>query len=188
MNVDEPNIFISHATHSTITLQMAPVAPPLYKLVTNCTAADGNGVGINNVSAFWDEDWWEMMWVGKTREDMIEVVSKRSPRNLLRDREIRRHQKVVDATTGEMVGYARWLVPSTHTSCWLDAQTPAVSTAEDQEYQAVFDNTPLNPRDDMDGTDDHIGEWRKKRDLTRPYLREFLLQLAFFAYDESFRR
>jgi GNAT superfamily N-acetyltransferase len=93
---------------------------------------------------------------------MIEAVGARTPRNLLQHRDVRRHQKVVDAASGEIVGYARWILPASHSGEWLEAQTPDVDNATRQRLEKQFSETQFKYRDDMNDTDDHVHEWRRK--------------------------
>jgi len=76
-----------------------------------CTIADGPAMGRNNVQAFWTDQTWTQVWRGLTREYVAEQAAKRGRRNLLLDRDHRRHLKAVDNSTGALVGYARWVLP-----------------------------------------------------------------------------
>ncbi|RYO76465.1 hypothetical protein DL766_006401 [Monosporascus sp. MC13-8B] len=74
----------------------------------------------------WDKEW--------ALQYLIKQPSKRLPHGLLEDRAHKRHQKVVDYETGQMVGCRRWILPDHLTGEWLEAQTPAVSSDEEEEY------------------------------------------------------
>ncbi len=92
--------------------------------------ADGPALGRNNMSAFWEDPSWILVWPTGTELDLlIDSATKRVPRNLLSDRAVLRHQKAVDPRTGALVGYARWRLPdaaATSTedgeAAWPDAQ------------------------------------------------------------------
>jgi hypothetical protein len=133
-----------------------------YQLHPCCTVADGVGLGKCSASAFWGETWWRMLWPGRNVESMIEAVGARTPHNLLQYRDVRRHQKVVDAASGEIVGYARWVLPESHSGKWLEAQTPDVDNATRERLEKQFSETMFKYRDDMDDPDNHVHEWRRK--------------------------
>jgi hypothetical protein len=80
--------------------------------VAPCTAADAAALAHNNMSAFWEDPIWILLWPKHIKLSyLIEQCAKCYPRNLLRDREKTRHQKAVDPVTGEVIGYARWILP-----------------------------------------------------------------------------
>lgn len=91
-------------------------------------------------------------------DDQITQVTKRFPRNLLDEREIKRHQKAIDPETGRVVGYARWYLPPTHvtnadgTPVWPDAMVPAVEAEEEAEFLKIADTAIWNPNNETDGT------------------------------------
>ncbi|KAH8883198.1 hypothetical protein GQ53DRAFT_847095 [Thozetella sp. PMI_491] len=69
----------------------------------------------------------------------IEQAAKRVPRDLLRDRELARHQKAVDPQTGELVGYARWKLPADRASAgdrhpiWAEARTVEAEISPEEQ-------------------------------------------------------
>lgn len=69
--------------------------------------------------------------------------------NLLLAQPIRRHQKVIIPETGEVVGYARWYMPESHTSEWAEAQLATVNDSDATKYQDIRTNTPLAYRKEM---------------------------------------
>ncbi|KAJ9151471.1 Acyl-CoA N-acyltransferase [Coniochaeta hoffmannii] len=79
--------------------------------ITPCTLPDGPQIARNNVLAFWTDATWVQCWRGKPRDYVAAQAAKRGKANLLRDRAHRRHLIAVDEGTGEVVGYARWLLP-----------------------------------------------------------------------------
>lgn len=135
-----------------------------YEISPNCTVADAKGIANCNVSAYWKETWWRLLWPEKTPESVVEAIAARTPRNLLQMRGLRRHQKVKDAASGEIVGYARWVLPDSHDDKWLEAQTPDVDDAAKAKFKSDFEGADYEPRDDMDEMDDHMWEWRSKYD------------------------
>ncbi|KAJ4257393.1 hypothetical protein NW762_008513 [Fusarium torreyae] len=133
-----------------------------YQLQSPCRVEDGQYIALNKVSAFWEEAWWRSTWTGKTRESVIQGIADRSPKNLLTDREVRRHQKVVHRETGDIVGYARWILPESHKDSWLTAQTPDVSDEDKEAFSKRHAEADFHPCHDNDYLDDHIDGWREK--------------------------
>ncbi|KAJ4243466.1 hypothetical protein NW762_014797 [Fusarium torreyae] len=145
-----------------------------YELL-NCTTDDSSGIAENNVSAFWQQTWWRILWPGKTRDSLIKAVGARTPKNLLTDRDIRRHQKVIDKTSNNVVGYARWILPDSHKDSWLVAQIPDVTDSEKDKFQELHAAADWTPRDDMEDLDDHVHELKTK------YKHERCLELDYLA-------
>ncbi|KAF7548706.1 hypothetical protein G7Z17_g6888 [Cylindrodendrum hubeiense] len=135
-----------------------------YRLEGPCTVDDAAGLAKSNIMAFWEEAWWNLMWPNKTRDSLIESVTARMPRNLLKGRDIRRHQKIIDTESGEIVGYARWVLPKSREGAWLEAQTPDASDEDKRVYEHLYAKAEFSYREDMDSLDDHIPKWRKKFD------------------------
>ncbi|KAM0261902.1 hypothetical protein ACHAPA_009528 [Fusarium lateritium] len=133
-----------------------------YELQSPCRVEDGQYIALSKVSAFFEEPWWRLSWTGRTRESIIQSVADRSPKNLLANREVRRHQKVVHLETGDIAGYARWIMPESHKDHWLDAQTPDVSDEEREIFDKRHAETEWNPRTENDKYDEHIDVWRER--------------------------
>jgi hypothetical protein len=53
-------------------------------------------------------------------DDKIHSISRRQPHALTTGRDLKRHQKAIDAATGDTVGYARWILPKGCAAVWLD--------------------------------------------------------------------
>lgn len=142
--------------------------------VRACKVGDAAGIGKNNVSAFWEETFWRLLWVpDRTREEVIDMVALRSPKNLLSERNTRRHQLVEHVPTGEIVGYCRWYLPDSCEGQWLEAQTPGVSKEETQRYEEQYAGVNFNYRTDMDDMDVPIHDMRAKHTPKKPYIGEF---------------
>jgi hypothetical protein len=133
-----------------------------YELQSPCRVEDAQYIALSKVSAFFEEPWWRLSWTGRTRESIVQSVADRSPKNLLADREVRRHQKVVHLETGDIAGYARWIMPESHKDHWLNAQTPDVSDEEREVFDKRHAETEWNPRTENDKYDEHIDGWREK--------------------------
>lgn len=146
-----------------------------YKLQPHCTVEDAAGVAKTNVSAFWTQTWWRILFVA-TEETVVAKVTARAPHNLLAQRNVRRHQAVVDVATGDIVGYARWILPQSHAAEWTEAQTPNVSDEERKRFKDAFDDCQLpfgEHQDEMDALDDPIHENKDEVAPKGPYMRAF---------------
>ncbi|KAM0348711.1 hypothetical protein ACHAPU_004150 [Fusarium lateritium] len=133
-----------------------------YELQSPCRVEDGDSIALSKVAAFFEESWWRLSWTDRTRESLIQSVADRSPKNLLTSRETRRHQKVVHLETGDIVGYARWIMPESHKDYWLNAQTPDVSDEQKEVFAKRHAETEWNPRTENDKFDEHIFTWKEK--------------------------
>ncbi|KAB5550023.1 acyl-CoA N-acyltransferase [Coniochaeta sp. 2T2.1] len=115
--------------------------------IRGCTVADAAELARNNMSAFWEDPTWILLWLEHvTKEFLIEQATKRYPRSLLRDRTLNRHQKAVDPATGTLVGYARWVLPEvlecdgSGRPTWPQAQVPAVTADEEEELRRLAES------------------------------------------------
>jgi GNAT superfamily N-acetyltransferase len=115
--------------------------------VAPCTIADGPGLARNNVSAFWDDKSWEQAWTrkNKNREYAITQATARWPYNLIKDlSHRRRYEKVVDVNTGELVGYANWMLPEASEEelekMWPEAHGPRVDDETRELLKKRFDD------------------------------------------------
>lgn len=143
-----------------------------YELKPCCTVADADAVAKNIVPAFWQQTWWRILFEA-SEEDIVAKVARRTPQNLLAQRAVRRHQAVIDTTTGCVVGYARWVLPYEHASEWIEAQTPAVGEEERKRLKEMFDETQLpfgEHQDEMDALDDPVHEKQDELEPKTPYL------------------
>ncbi|KAI1412367.1 acyl-CoA N-acyltransferase [Hypoxylon sp. FL1857] len=129
--------------------------------IEGCTVADAAALARNNMSAFWEDPTWILLWPKEiTREFMIEQAAKRYPRLLLSARETTRHQKAVDPATGALVGYARWILPPSHSTTedgnpeWPKAQVPDVSEDERKQFEELAQSAWWNGREEMRNIDD----------------------------------
>ncbi|KAI0127674.1 acetyltransferase [Xylariales sp. AK1849] len=124
--------------------------------ISGCTVADGAALSANNIAAFWADPHWNLAWRHRTLGYHITQVAKRYPRNLLNNRDTKRHQKAIDPETGRLVGYARWYIPPEYitqpdgTPAWPEAITPAVSPEEEAEIRRVAATAHWDPNCDAD--------------------------------------
>jgi hypothetical protein len=82
--------------------------------IAPCTLDDAPAIARNNVSAFWEDKNWVLLWTrkNKSREYVISQALLRWPYNLAKDPIYRRTEKVADVSTGELVGFATWILPN----------------------------------------------------------------------------
>jgi len=78
---------------------------------------------------------------------MIEWATKRFPWVLVTEREIKRHQKAVEISMGQVVGYARWLLPPdselANKDIRLEAQAAEPSPADLNLFERNMQEWPL---------------------------------------------
>ncbi|KAL5319711.1 hypothetical protein ACEPPN_012767 [Leptodophora sp. 'Broadleaf-Isolate-01'] len=124
--------------------------------ITGCTVADGAALAANNIPAFWQDPHWHLAWSHRTLPYHILQIAKRIPRNLLASRPTTRHQKAIDPSTGNIVGYARWTIPASHAAdsdgkpVWGDAMVPAVGEEEEIEIRRVAATADWDPNQESD--------------------------------------
>lgn len=128
-------------------------------IIKGCTVADGPNVARNNMSAFWQDPNWRLVWPYTTLPHVIEQCAARVPRNLLLDRDTLRHSKAVDPETGELLGYVRWKLPGSRcrnedgTPVWPEWQTPGVSPEEEAGIVERTEAADWNPSMEADVLD-----------------------------------
>lgn len=143
-----------------------------YKLQPGCSIDDADGIAKNNVLAFWQQTWWRILFAAP-QETVLNKVISRTPHNLLTQREVRRHQVVVEPTTGNIVGYARWILPAEYSQEWTEAQTEGVGDADATRFQDAFRATVLpfgEHQDEMDALDHPVEAKQKELAPKGPYL------------------
>lgn len=133
-------------------------------IITNCTVQDGNAVARNNASAFWDDPNWQYPWKHYTLDRLIGAFNLRTPRNLLLDREAKRHFKAVDPQTGALLGYIRWKLPPSAPAgrnedgspvVWPEGQTPDVGAEASEQFDKMAAQADWHPLE-MEG--DHLDD------------------------------
>ncbi|KAH8802600.1 acetyltransferase [Xylogone sp. PMI_703] len=146
-------------------------------IITQCTISDGPALTADNIPAFWRDLHWILAWRHRTLEHHVAEVTKRFPRNLINNRETWRHQKAVDPETGEIVGYARWILPSTHATtadgalAWPEAVIPAVGPDEEAEIRRIASTAIWDPNTDSDELLVPIREIEEEILARKPYMR-----------------
>lgn len=196
----EKTLFDSRMVRNT---RMA--TPSFY--ITNCTVADGDALGRNNMSAFWGDPNWRYVWKHTTLPHVIDAAAARGAHNLLRDRQVLRHFKCVDEATGQLVGYVRWKLPWTryqHTKegernggdedkdnnrgsgpvsllLWPEGQTPEVSDEERARIEERAAGAQWNPNatEPNDRIDEPLTARKRELMATKEYLRKSSFSVSF---------
>lgn len=144
-----------------------------------CTVADAAALARNNIAAFWEDSSWNQLWPKEIQlQFLIEQSAMRQPRNLLRNRELLRHEKAVDSFTGEIIGYARWALPTgTSTDAdgrpeWPEAQVPAVGKDEETRFEVLAESAWWYPKSEMSHMDDEINAIAERILSEKNYLRK----------------
>lgn len=137
-------------------------------IIEGCTVADGPDVARNNMSAFWQDPNWRLVWKKTNLPYVIEQCTARAPRNLLKDRETMRHFKAVDPGTGKFLGYIRWNLPQKRCKTqdggpvWPEGQTPDVDPEEKASIFQRAEAADWNPRHEADHLDEPLTRRRKE--------------------------
>ncbi|KAF3015347.1 hypothetical protein E8E14_010845 [Neopestalotiopsis sp. 37M] len=151
--------------------------------VEGCTVLDAAGLAQNNMSAFWTDPTWILVWEkGRTLESIIEACTKRMPNNLLNDRAHKRHLKAVDTETGAIVGYARFLVPDRLAGDWLKAQTPDVSETDKKKFDELFATADWTFRRGTGNIDEPVHPIMEKYKSRKEYM-----ELEYLAVQPDYR-
>ncbi|OKL61737.1 hypothetical protein UA08_02816 [Talaromyces atroroseus] len=157
--------------------------------IEQCTVADASALARNNISAFWEDPNWILSWSkDMPLEYLIEQSEKRQANNLLRSREDRRHIKAIDPATGKLVGYARWVLPSSHVTApdgspeWVQAQVPDVEEVEKKRLQELAASAWWEPRADVGEIDVPVTAIKNRHLASRPYI---CMILAFRPFSPS---
>lgn len=151
-------------------------------VIQGCTIQDAADVARNNMSSFWEDQNWRIVWKHSTLPRVIDACTARSPRNLLKDRAVLRHFKAVDPETGKFLGYARWKLPPGYDKTegggptWPEGQTPDVTPEERAKIEEVADAAVWNPDTESDDLDAPITR-RKIEYLAR---KEYLSKMTFY--------
>lgn len=106
--------------------------------VQPCFPADAPGLATTMMGARLTDPHWVKQWEDNVLpEDIITNAIDRVPWNLINGRDTKRHQKVIDVASGQVVGYARWLLPShlAKNEVWQEAQVAEATSDE----RAVFE-------------------------------------------------
>jgi hypothetical protein len=141
--------------------------------LSNCTVSDAQAIAECNMTAWWHDPTYHMLWPGRTLQYVIDGAAARGPHRLLQGRERTRHVKAVDPATGRVVGYVRWDVPAGHEASWPEMRTPDVTDpAERARYRRLHRDADLVSREGMGVLDDPVHRIRPEILKGRTFLGE----------------
>jgi hypothetical protein len=103
---------------------------------------DVPGLALAMMNAFIRDPHWALLRPNMTLEEIIDGYIQRLPKNLTTGREKKRHQKVVETETGEIVGYARWIIPRDAGIEWLGSQVIEPTEVQAQDYEKRWMDDP----------------------------------------------
>ena len=93
----------------------------------------------------WSDPHWRSLFAPSTTlTAAIAQTSARNPRNLTSGRDGKRHQIAIDDETGEIVGYARWILPPTEGGAgegrviWPEAIVREAISEEKVEFERMY--------------------------------------------------
>lgn len=158
----EENITVNSTT--TYAINMSD-----YK-VFNCTVDDAAGLAKCNMTSFYQEPSWNIMWKHTTLDFLIQNTTSRLPKNLLTERGVRRHQKVVHAPSNTIVGYIKWILPESAQNEWLAAQVPDVNDNDHKRFAELHSTTIFDPQQLPEVSDDHYKVWKEKHGPHGPHI------------------
>jgi GNAT superfamily N-acetyltransferase len=100
-------------------------------------ASDAAGIAKVQVHAFYQDPHWACNWPNMTLEEIAQGTFNRLPFNFSRSRDTVRHQIVIDNTTGEIVGHAKWSFLNVNNAAelWAETQVAEVTEAEKKVYE-----------------------------------------------------
>jgi hypothetical protein len=110
--------------------------------ITTADVALASSIANAMVSARWKDS----HWVALFRSDISSArvtseTAQRLPWNLITGRASKRHQIAVDNITGEVVAYARWILPehlaSADSVIWPEAQVREATEEEKSEFEKM---------------------------------------------------
>lgn len=164
---------------------------------SGCTIDDAGALAINNAGAFWGQSYWRMIWPANAQLVYItEQLSKRiAARVLLVARDERRHEKAVDEDTGDLLGYARWLLPpglrsDRPGSEWADGLVPDVDVETRKTLEELADSAWWEPGGhkntiNTDELDARISATKERILAERRYMSESFLRVCLITYVTS---
>ncbi|KUM59858.1 hypothetical protein ACN42_g7275 [Penicillium freii] len=116
-------------------------------VIQPCLPGDAPGLAATMMGARLTDPHWRCLWDDPSAERIIPGAIKRLPWNLVTNTETKRHQKVIDVETGQVVGYSRWSLPpilAKKGDVWLEAQVAEGSIADRAAYEKQYQENTRN--------------------------------------------
>lgn len=114
-----------------------------------CTPADAPGLALTMTTARLTDPHWVAGWKDLNPEEIIGKCIERVPQSPISGRATKRRQNAIDAETGQVVGYARRILPdflAEEGDVWVDAQVGEPTPAARELYQRKSDESTDNGR------------------------------------------
>jgi hypothetical protein len=94
--------------------------------------------------AFYEDAHWASLWKGMPLDSIISDCARRLPWNLVRVTSLKRHRKVVENNTGNVVGYARWIIPNGLDDKWNNGIVSETDPEGRQDYEEDFRSVTID--------------------------------------------
>ena len=88
--------------------------------------------------AFYQDAQWASLWMNTTLCNIIHDCANRLPWNLVNVASMKRHRKAVDGVTGNVVGYARWIIPKGSIDDWGGGIVVETDSERRRAYEERF--------------------------------------------------
>lgn len=116
-------------------------------VIKPCFPEDAPGLAATMMGARLTDLHWRCLWDDPSVGRIIPGAIERLPWNLVTGTETKRHQKVIDVETGQVVGYARWCLPpilAKKGDVWLEAQVAEGTSADRAVYEKRYQENTRN--------------------------------------------
>ena len=133
--------------------------PYIVKPIDPRSPSDTRGVARANMSSFYQNPHWALLWGSMPLEEIIDGNTNRLPWDLVRNQKFKRHQMAVDSETGEVVGYARWV--------FLNGAEKKISWDEARIGEATEEEKVVYERSWMAYTDENGSSKGLRTDIAR---------------------
>lgn len=110
--------------------------------------ADAEGLATTMMSAMYEDPHWVILWEKPALAEITAACAQRLPWNLINGTKHKRHQKVIEIETGQVVGYARWVLPPAlaDQKAWEEAKVADPSPEDRQLFLDKFNAVTENGR------------------------------------------
>jgi GNAT superfamily N-acetyltransferase len=162
--------------------------------VAPCTVDDVHAIAHVNVLACWENEQWALMWTqaGKTQEYVISQAVPHWSYILLGDPIRRRQEKVVNVGTGELIGFAQWILPKTNEAgkedeaakqeigkLWPEARSPRTDDETLKLLKERFEDT------EWENTPDSGADLKNRLRGDKRWLGEFIQLIYYITFYTS---
>ncbi|KAF9697377.1 hypothetical protein EKO04_005064 [Ascochyta lentis] len=107
---------------------------------------DAEGLAETMMRAFYQNPYWASLWKNISLDEIVQDCTKRLPWNFVKATAAKRHRKVTESTTEDVVGYARWILPEENSEEWTDALVVETDAKRRQGYEQCFQSVTEDGR------------------------------------------